>query len=76
MRSSVMYGYAWLDTKNKTLTSTFHDSTYTAANFIWNPKQSSLNIGLEIIYGEQHLVDGLKGSATRIQMSFQYDLVK
>jgi hypothetical protein len=76
LRSSIMYGYAWLDSKDKTFTSTFHDSTYTAANFIWNPKQSSLNIGLELIYGEQHLVDGLKGSATRVQLSIQYDLVK
>ena len=76
LRSSIMYGYAWLDSKDKTLTSTFHDSTYTAANVIWNPKNSSLNVGLEVLYGEQHLVDGQKGSATRIQISFQYDLVK
>ncbi len=76
LRSSVMYGYTWLDSKDKTFTSTFHDSNYVGANIIWNPKNSTLNVGLELLYGNQMLVDGEKGSATRIQMSFSYDLVK
>jgi hypothetical protein len=35
-----------------------------------------LGVGLELRYGSQMLVDGKKGGATRIQMSFSYDLVK
>jgi DcaP outer membrane protein len=76
LRSSLIYGYTWLDSKDKTFTSTFHDSNYAGANIIWNPKSSTLNVGLELLYGNQMLVDGEKGSATRIQMSFSYDLVK
>jgi DcaP outer membrane protein len=76
LRSSVMYGYTWLDSKGKTFTSTFHDSNYVGANLIWNPKSATLHVGLELLYGNQMLVDGEKGSATRIQVSFSYDLVK
>jgi hypothetical protein len=75
-RSSLIYGRAEVDSEHKTLTTTFHDSTYASGNVIWNPKDSSLNVGVEFMWGQQMLATGQKGSASRVQVSFQYDLIK
>jgi hypothetical protein len=76
LRSSLIYGHAQVDSEHKTLTTTFRDSTYAAGNVIWNAKDSSLNLGIEFMWGQQTLATGQKGDASRIQVSFQYDLVK
>jgi outer membrane DcaP-like protein len=79
LRSSAVYSYAAV--QNAALSSfvpgtTFNHSNYSAANLIWNPFGSSLNLGAEFLYGWKQLQNGSKGNAPRIQFSAKYDFVK
>ncbi len=75
-RSSLIWGRIDLGSTGRTLTTHFHTSDYAAANLIWNPKDSSLNVGIEYLYGRQELSTGERGDAHRVQFSFLYDLVR
>jgi hypothetical protein len=79
LRSSLVYSYAGV--QNAALSSfvpgtTYNHGDYMAANLIWNPFRSSLNVGAEFLYGWQMLANGTKGNAPRIQFSAKYNFVK
>lgn len=79
LRSSLVYSYAAVN--NPVLSAfvpatTYNHSEYGAANLIWNPFMSSLNVGAEVLYGWQELQNGNKGNDTRIQFSAKYNFVK
>ena len=44
---------------------TYNHSDYSAANLIWNPLGSSLNVGAEFFYGWRQLRNGSKEKAGR-----------
>jgi len=79
LRSSAVFSYAAV--QNPPLSvfvsgTTYNHSDYSAANLIWNPFGSSLNMGAEFLYGWQMRQDGSKGNAPRIQFSAKYNFVK
>ena len=76
LRSSAVYSYAAVNNTIKAPGDTYNHGEYTAANLIWNPWGSSLNMGAEFLYGWQVQEDGLKGNAPRIQFSAKYTFVK
>lgn len=76
LRSSAVYSYAGVDNTINAPGDTYNHGEYTAANLIWNPWESSLNLGAEFLYGWQVQQDGLKGNAPRIQFSAKYSFVK
>jgi len=76
LRSSAVYSYAGVDNTINAPGDTYNHGEYTAANLIWNPWESSLNLGAEFLYGWQVQQDGLKGNAPRIQFSAKYTFVK
>jgi hypothetical protein len=50
-----------------------HENTYLAVNAIWNPFERAY-WGVEYLYGTREDVDGDRGEANRLQMSFIYEL--
>lgn len=76
LRSSAVFSYAAVQNTKVLPANPFNHSDYTAANLIWNPYSSSLNVGAEFLYGWQELQDGTKGNAPRIQFSAKYSFVK
>jgi hypothetical protein len=76
LRSTATYGYARVDSKGYTYTTDFYSSDYVAANLIWNPKGTAFNIGIEYLYGDHTTSSGGYGRANRVQLSFQYDLLR
>lgn len=76
LRSSAVYSYAAVNDTINAPADTYNHGEYTAANLIWNPWGSSLNMGAEFLYGWQVQQDGLKGNAPRIQFSAKYSFVK
>ena len=76
VRSSATFGLVQLQNTEFQPDTTYHKSTYSSANIIWNPFGSSLNMGAEFLYGWQVEQSGLKGNAPRIQFSAKYTFVK
>jgi hypothetical protein len=79
IRSNAVFSYAAV--QNPVVSAfvpatTYNHSDYSAANIIWNPYESSLNMGAEFLYGWQELQNGSKGNAPRIQFSAKYNFVK
>lgn len=75
LRSTLTCGHLRADTYYLPRDSAFKSSTYAAANLIYVVK-GALTVGLEVLYGNHFVKDGRQGDATRVQFSFQYDLVK
>ena len=76
LRSTATYGFAWVDSKDKTFTTTFNQSEYAAVNAIWSLRDTPFNIGIEYLWGRQQLKSGESGDANRLQFSIQYDIVR
>lgn len=76
LRSSAVFSYAGVNSTLAVPATTYNHGEYTAANIIWNPFGSSLNMGAEFLYGWQVEQSGLKGNAPRIQFSAKYTFVK
>jgi hypothetical protein len=76
LRSSGVFSYAAVQNTKVLPANPYNHSDYTAANLIWNPYSSSLNVGAEFLYGWQELQNGSKGNAPRIQFSAKYSFVK
>lgn len=79
LRSSLVYSYAAVSNSQVSAfvpSTTYNHSDYGAANLIWNPFGSSLNMGAEVLYGWQQLQNGSKGDDTRFQFSAKYNFVK
>lgn len=75
VRSSIIYGYIQIDNTVFQANSVFHQSNYSAANLIWNPR-GSFNVGAEFLYGWQVLKNGQTGNAPRLMLSAKYNFVK
>jgi len=75
LRSTGVIG--WLGMNNKSFQSptSFKETQYYSANLIWN-LAGSLNVGAELLYGNNKTFDGNSANDTRIQMSVQYDFVR
>ncbi|HXW93970.1 MAG TPA: DcaP family trimeric outer membrane transporter [Terriglobales bacterium] len=79
LRSSLVYSYAGVHNAPISAfvpATTYNHGNYGAVNIIWNPFQSSLNVGAEVLYGWQEVADGNKASDTRFQFSAKYNFVK
>jgi hypothetical protein len=76
LRSSAVFSYAAVQNTKVLPANPYNHGDYTAANLIWNPFASSLNLGAEFLYGWQELQNGSKGNAPRIQFSAKYSFVK
>lgn len=76
IRSNAVFSYAGVQNTVFVPGNTYNHSDYSAANLIWNPFGSSLNVGTEFLYGWQELKNGSKGDAPRIQFSAKYSFVK
>lgn len=79
LRSNVVFSYAAVNNPVVSAfvpATTYNHSEYSAANIIWNPFSSSLNMGAEVLYGWQELQNGTKGNDTRFQFSAKYTFVK
>ena len=76
LRSSAVFSYAGVDNTITAPGKTYNHGDYSAANLIWNPWGSSLNMGAEFLYGWAEHQDGSKGNAPRIQFSAKYTFVK
>ena len=76
LRSSAVFSYAAVQNTHYLPANPYNHSDYSAANLIWNPYSSSLNVGAEFLYGWQQLQSGAKGNAPRIQFSAKYSFVK
>lgn len=76
LRSSAVYSYAAVNDTTLAAPSTYNHGTYLTSNVIWNPSQSSLNVGAEFLYGWAMEQTGQKANAQRIQFSAKYNFVK
>jgi len=76
LRSSAVFSYAGVQNTAYVPSNTYNHGDYSAANLIWNPFGSSLNMGAEFLYGWQVAKNGMKGNAPRIQFSAKYNFVK
>ena len=76
LRSSAVFSYAGVQNTHYLPANPYNHGDYSAANVIWNPYSSSLNVGAEFLYGWQELQNGSKGNAPRIQFSAKYSFVK
>ena len=54
---------------------TYHKSTYSSGNMIWNA-MGGLDFGAEFLYGWVEQKDGAKANAPRIQFSGSYSFVR
>jgi hypothetical protein len=75
VRSSATFGYLQLQNTAFQPGNTYHKSSYSSANIIWNA-YGSLSFGAEFIYGWVEEKDGASANAPRIQVSGRYTFVK
>lgn len=75
LRSSATFG--WLQIQNTAFQpeDTYHKSSYTSANIIWNV-YGSLSVGAELMYGWVREKSGATANAPRFQISGRYTFVK
>jgi DcaP outer membrane protein len=75
VRSSATFG--WLQVQNTAFQpgNTYHKSSYSSANILWNP-YGSLTFGTEFMYGWVEQKDGQHSNAPRLQFSGRYTFVK
>jgi len=75
VRSSATFG--WLQVKNTAFQpeNTYHKSSYSSANIIWNV-YGSFSVGAEFMYGWVKEMGGATANAPRFQISGRYTLVK
>jgi hypothetical protein len=75
VRSSATFGFLQLQNTAFQPLSTFHKSTYSSVNLIWNPV-GSLDLGAEFIYGWVKEKSLATGNAPRFQITGRYTFVK
>ena len=73
LSSNFTYAENTLDTSNFQTATDVKQTTYLAANLIWNPIEN-VKIGVEYLYGTKEDVGGGTGDAHRLQTSFIFDL--
>lgn len=75
VRSNATFGFAQLQNTQFQPASTYHKSTYSSANLIWNVV-GSLDFGVEFIYGWVKEKSGIHANAPRFQFTGRYTFVK
>lgn len=75
VRSSATFGFVQLQNTNFQPANTYHKSSYSSVNLIWNPV-GSLNLGGEFIYGWVEEKSGARANAPRFQITGRYTFVK
>jgi hypothetical protein len=75
VRSSATFGLLQVQNTAFQPGNTYHKSTYSSANVIWNPF-GSLSFGTEFMYGWVEQKDQAKANAVRLQFSGRYTFVK
>jgi len=72
LRSNLVYGY--VDAKNPGIVGgdELENTTYAAANLIWNPYQR-ITLGAEYLWGQRKDKDGESGTASRFLFSSRFD---
>jgi DcaP outer membrane protein len=75
VRSSATFGYLQVASTEFTPGNTYHKSSYSSANIIWNP-YGSLSFGTEFMYGWVRQKDGQTANAPRLQFSGRYTFVR
>jgi DcaP outer membrane protein len=75
VRSSVTGGFVQVQNTAFQSGSTYHKSTYSSANLIWNPL-GSLDLGAEFLYGRVQEVSGASANDPRFQITGRYTFVK
>ncbi|WP_161827666.1 DcaP family trimeric outer membrane transporter [Steroidobacter agaridevorans] len=75
MRSSVTLGHVKVQNTSFQLPDTYHKSTYSGINLIWNPI-GSLDVGAEFVYGWVEDKSGANADAPRFRITARYNFVK
>ena len=75
VRSNATGGFVQVQNTQFQPDNTYHDSTYSSANLIWNPL-GSLDFGAEFIYGWVKEKSGTHASDPRFQVTARYTFVK
>lgn len=74
-RSTISYSYVNLDSRPEQGDYAYDQTHYGQANVIWAPTKN-FYVGLEYLYGHKEARNGNSGDDHRVQMSFQYKLVR
>ena len=75
VRSSLTGGFVQVQNTDFQPANTYHHSTYSSANIIWNPL-GSLDLGAEFLYGWVTEKSGAHASDPRFQITARYTFVK
>jgi len=75
VRSSATFGFVQVQNTDFQAPNTYHKSTYSSANLIWNPV-GSLDLGAEFIYGWVQEKSLARANAPRFQITGRYTFVK
>jgi hypothetical protein len=75
VRSAATFGFVQLQNTAFQPGNTYHKSTYSSGNIIWNAT-GALDFGAEFLYGWVEQKDGAKANAPRIQFSGSYSFVR
>jgi len=75
LRSTAVVDYLGMNNEPYQAPETFRDSQYYSTNLVWNPA-GSLNLGVEVLFGNYRTLDDHSANDTRVQMSVQYDFVR
>jgi hypothetical protein len=74
-RSTASYSYVQMDSLAEQGDFAYDSTHYAQCNLIWAPTKN-MYIGLEYLYGFKEARNGNDGDDHRIQMSFQYKLIR
>jgi hypothetical protein len=75
MRSSLTVGHVNVQNTSFQPLDTFHKSSYSGINLIWNPI-GSLDVGAEFVYGWVEDKSGANADAPRVRLTARYNFVK
>jgi hypothetical protein len=72
-RSTVSYGYVFLDNEGGQSDSAYHTTQYASGNLIWQLRKR-LSVGLEGLYGAKEENNGHDGDVFRVQVGLLYSI--
>jgi DcaP outer membrane protein len=75
VRSNATFGFVQVQNTEFQPANTYHKSTYSSLNLIWNPV-GSLNLGAEFLYGWVQEKSGAHANDPRFQLTGRYTFVK
>lgn len=75
VRSNATFGRLQVQSTEFSPADTYHKSSYSSANGIWNP-YGGLSFGAEFMYGRVQQKDGSTSNAPRLQFSGRYTFVR